>query len=547
MNGEAGMDEEGAPVKAPQAIGPASVRAAVHAFMRGHGMTTVFGNPGSTELKFFRDWPADFRYVLGLQESCCVAMADGYAQATRNAAFVNLHSAAGVGHALGSVFTAWRNQTPLVITAGQQTRAMFPTDPYLYASQAAEFPKPYVKFSVEPARAADVPAAIARAYYLAMQKPCGPTFVSVPEDDWDEPAEALAPRRVAFDIAPDPEALAALAAAVDASVRPVIVVGAAVDQDGAWDLAVELAERIEAPVWASPMSGRASFPEDHRLFAGHLPPVRAQLAAKLAGHDLVLVLGAPVFTFHVHTPGGFVPAGAVLWQLTDDPEWAARSPVGASVRCSMGLGLSRLVATLATRRRPAAGGRAVPPAPVAAQAPTGAWLMHAIARLMPPDAVIVEEVPTHRGVLRDFLPIRASGAFYAGASGGLGWAVPAAVGVALAESRRKVVCLVGDGSSLYSIQALWTAMAHKLPVAFVIFNNGGYGALKSFGAMLGIPEAPGNDLAGLDFVALARGFGCTGECVENFADTERALREAFAANEPRLVEVRLADGVERLY
>lgn len=525
----------------------ASVRAAVHAFMRAQRMTTVFGNPGSTELKFFRDWPADFRYVLGLQESCCVAMADGYAQATRNAAFVNLHSAAGVGHALGSVFTAWRNQTPLVITAGQQTRAMFPTDPYLYASQAAEFPKPYVKFTVEPARAADVPAAIARAYYLAMQKPCGPTFVSVPEDDWDEPAEMLESRRVAFDIAPDPDALAALATAIDASRRPVIVVGASVDQDAAWDLAVQLAERIEAPVWASPMSGRASFPEDHRLFAGHLPPVRVQLAAKLAGHDLVLVLGAPVFTYHVHTPGEFIPAGTALWQLTDDAEVAARSPVGASIRCSLRVGLARLLDALAARQWPGANGRPQPTAPAAGNAPTGAWLMHAIGRLMPRDAVIVEEAPTHRNALRDFLPIRASGGFYAGASGGLGWAVPAAVGVALAQSKRKVICIVGDGSSLYSIQSLWTAMEQKLPITFVIFNNGGYGALKSFSAMLDITGAPGQDVAGVDFVALANGFGCAGVRVDGVADTERALRDAFAANEPRLVDVRLSDGLERLY
>jgi len=541
------MDEERRKAARASAIARPSVREAVHAFMRAQGMTTVFGNPGSTELKFFRDWPADFRYVLGLQESCCVAMADAYAQATRNAAFVNLHSAAGVGHALGSVFTAWRNQSPLVITAGQQTRAMFPTDPYLYASQAAEFPKPYVKFTVEPARAADVPAAIARAYYLAMQKPCGPTFVSVPEDDWDEPAEIQEPRRVAFDIAPDPEALAALAGAIDASRCPVIIVGAAVDQDGAWDLVVALAERMEAPVWASPMSGRASFPEDHRLFAGHLPPVRTQLAAKLAGHDLVLVLGAPVFTYHVHTPGEFVPSGAVLWQFTDDPEWAARSPVGAAVRCSMRVGLSRLLDVLAERRRPPASGRSAPAVPAEGKAPTGAWLMHAIGRLMPRDAVIVEEAPTHRNALRDFLPIRTSSGFYAGASGGLGWAVPAAVGVALAETKRKVICIVGDGSSLYAIQSLWTAMDQKLPITFVIFNNGGYGALKSFGAMLGIPGAPGTDVAGVDFVALAKGFGCEAECVTTAADTERALRAAFAAPAARLVDVRLSEGVERLY
>src|SRR6202048_2795421 len=175
-----------------------TVRAAVLELLRAFGMTSIFGNPGSTELPLFRGFPKDFRYVLGLQEASVVAMADGYAQATRNAAFVNLHSAVGVGHALGSIFTAYRNQTPLVITAGQQARAMLPDEPYLWATQATEFPKPYVKWSCEPARAQDVPAALARAYFLAMQKPCAPTFVSIPVDDWDVETEPVAARQVSF-------------------------------------------------------------------------------------------------------------------------------------------------------------------------------------------------------------------------------------------------------------------------------------------------------------------------------------------------------------
>ena len=170
-----------------------TVSEAVYALLREFGLTTVFGNPGSTELPMFRDFPADFRYVLGLQESVVVAMADGFAQARGDAALVNLHSAIGVGHALGSIFTAYRNQTPLVITAGQQARAILPLEPFLYSEQAAQLPKPYVKWSCEPARAADVPAAIARAYYIAMQPPRGPTFVSVPVDDWDRPGALGSP------------------------------------------------------------------------------------------------------------------------------------------------------------------------------------------------------------------------------------------------------------------------------------------------------------------------------------------------------------------
>src|SRR5688572_22103056 len=162
-----------------------SVREAVFALLRAFRLTTWFGNPGSTELPMFRDFPADFRYVLALQESIAVGMADGFAQANRSAALVSLHSAVGVGHALGNLFTAYRNQTPLVIIAGQQARSMLPYEPFLYSEQAAEFPKPYVKWSCEPARAEDVPAAIARAYYVAMQAPQGPTFVSIPVDDWN--------------------------------------------------------------------------------------------------------------------------------------------------------------------------------------------------------------------------------------------------------------------------------------------------------------------------------------------------------------------------
>src|ERR1700720_245106 len=211
------------------------VRAAVLDLLRAFGMTSIFGNPGSTELPLFRDFPKDFRYVLGLQEAVVVGMADGYAQATRNAAFVNLHSAAGVGNAMGNIFTAYRNRTPLVITAGQQARSILPYEPFLFSTQATELPKPYVKWSCEPARAEDVPLAIARAYYIAMQPPRGPTFVSIPVDDWDRLCEPLAPRAVSRVVLGDPELLARAARALRMALRPVIVVGAAVARDGAWE------------------------------------------------------------------------------------------------------------------------------------------------------------------------------------------------------------------------------------------------------------------------------------------------------------------------
>jgi benzoylformate decarboxylase len=524
-----------------------TVRDATYALLRTFGMTTVFGNPGSTELRMFRDAPDDFRYVLALQESSAVAMADGYAQATGNAAFVNLHSAVGVGHALGSIFTAMRNATPLVITAGQQTRAMLPTEPFLFSEQATELPKPYVKWSSEPARAADVPTAIARAYHTAMQHPRGPTFVSVPEDDWDGDAEPVEPHRIEGEFVGDSDALRAVAGALRESSRPALVLGPGVDRDGAWDVTVELAERCGALVWVSPLSSRCSFPEDHPAFAGFLTPHRATLARQLEGHDVVVVLGAPVFTYHVHAGGPFLPTGATLYQLVDDPGVAAMAPVGTSVLTTLRAGVQAVVDHLGGERRGPAAGRTPRPAPAASVPISAAFVMHTVARLMPPDAVIVEEAPSHRNAMHDHLPIRTSGGFYCAASGGLGFALPAAVGVALGDPARRVIGLLGDGSSLYSIQALWTAAQHDLPIAFLILNNQGYGALKALGQAMGVDKPPGVDLPGLGFAELAAGFGCAARSITDAEELEEALRWALASARPAVLDVLVEASVARLY
>ncbi len=515
--------------------------------LRSLGMTTVFGNPGSTELPFFKQWPADFRYILGLQEASVVAMADGYAQATHNAAFVNLHSATGLGHALGSIFTAFRNHAPLVVTAGQQTRAMLPTEPFLSARDATLFPRPYVKWSCEPARAQDVPAALAHAYYMAMQKPCGPTFVSIPVDDWDVEAEPVTPRQVSFEFAPDPLMLRQVANALNHSSHPALIVGPDVDQDDAWDLAVALAERTRASVWASPLSGRGSFPEDHPLFVGFLPPVRKRLAEKLTGYDVVVVLGAPIFTYHVHSEGAFVPPGVRLFQMIDDPDAAARAPVGTSVLCTMKLGLTRLLELVETTTRPAPPPRARRATPQATNPMSGAFVMSTIARTMPPGAIIVEEAPSHRNDMHDYLPIRISHGFYTGASGGLGYSLPAAAGIALANPNRRVIGILGDGSSMYSVQGLWTAVQHHLPITFLILNNQAYVALKSFGEMLEVHGFTGNELPAIDFEAIARGYGCTAYRVERAEDLAEALTCAFASEGPTLLNILVDPGVSPLY
>src|SRR5215831_18156610 len=359
----------------------ATVRTAVLDLLRALRMTTIFGNPGSTELPLFRDFPQDFRYVLGLQEAVVVGMADGYAQATRNAAFVNLHSAAGVGHAMGNIFTAYRNRTPLVITAGQQARSILPYEPFLFSMQATELPRPYVKWSCEPARAEDVALAIARAYYMAMQPPRGPALVSVPADDWAQPCDAVAPRIVSHEIRPEPRVLAAIGDALDASSRPAFVVGSAVDRDGAWSEVVRLAERHNAAVWVAPMSGRCSFPEDHALFAGFLPPMREKIVQLLAAYDLIFALGAAAFTYHVEGLGPHVPPDAKLVQLIEDPAIAAWAPQGTSAVGSIRLGVLDLLAREPPRQREHPPRRTKPPRAETSSPMSVAFLMQTLAEI----------------------------------------------------------------------------------------------------------------------------------------------------------------------
>jgi benzoylformate decarboxylase len=452
---------------------------------------------------------------------------------------------------MGAIFTAFKNRTPMVITAGQQARSMLPFDPFLHSAEATTLPKPYVKWAVEPARGEDVPLAIERAYHLAMTPPRGPVLVSVPADDWARLCEPLPPRRVGQALRPDPATLAAIGDALDAAARPAFVIGPAVDRDGAWPLARELAERHLARVFGAPMSGRAGFPEDHPLFAGWLPAMREKIVEALAGHDLVVALGANAFTYHVQGEGPHAPAGAAVAQITDDPQAAAWAPLGTSVIASLSLALADLLA------RPApATERAMPPArepaprqplPAPGERIPVPFFMQTLTELRPRDSIVFEEAPSARGAMQRHLPIFEPGTYWTMDSGGLGHGLAAAMGVALAQQQRggrqRVIAMIGDGSAMYSIQALWNAAQLRLPVTVLILNNRRYGALQGFAPHFGFaPGAPlvGTDLPALDFVALAAGHGLPASRVSDGAELADALRRALAAEGPVLLEVAVA-------
>jgi benzoylformate decarboxylase len=512
-----------------------TVREAAFAIFQHFGVDRLFGNPGSTELPMLKALPEDFRYVLGLNEAVVVGMADGFARASGKPALANLHSSAGTGHSLGNLFTAWKNNTPLVITAGQQARSILPHDPFLFAERPTEFPRPYVKYAIEPARAEDVPLALVRAFVTALTPPMGPTFVSIPVDDWDRECEMPALPELSLRTLPSPEGIDRIAEMLNAAENPALVIGTGCANSGGWQAAIALAEKAGCAVWAAPYAARETFPENHPQFAGFIPAWRDQIRQLLAPHDAVLVAGAPVFTYHVEGTGAHWPEHARLMALSEDPQHIAALPGGGGVLGEVRAGLELLVDRVQPRAFSGAGHRLIdPPAGM-----TAAYVLKRLAALRPERAVIVEEAPTARGPEHETLPITREGGFYTCASGGLGYSLPAAVGIAVGQSD-KVIAILGDGSAMYTIQGLFSAREEAANVSFVILNNSGYAALTGFSAEFGMNYVPGCDLTGIDFVKLAEAQGLPAQRVDSVEALDEALRWSFGQGGPSLLDVRIA-------
>lgn len=521
-----------------------TVRDVTFDLLRRLELTTIVGNPGSTEETFLKDFPDDFTYVLALQEASVVGIADGLAQGLKKPTLVNVHTGAGMGNAMGCILTAYVNKTPLIITAGQQTREMLLCEPFLTNVEAANMPRPWVKWSYEPARAKDVPGAFMRAYAAAVQQPAGPVFLSLPLDDWDKEMEPVnAFRTTSTRTAPDPARAAAFAERINAAADPVLVYGGDIARSDAWDRGIAFAEKLGAPVWLTPFAERAPFPEDHPLFAGMLPPAVGPLSKALAGHDLVVVIGASVFRYYPWVPGDHLPPGAALLQVTDDPYDAAKSVAGDALISDAGLALAALSEGVSERRRsgrkPERRERAAPDPQSAAYPLTAQALFDVLSQDLPEDYVLVQESPSNIPELsRSRLgTIRKPDSYYTMGSGGLGWDLPAAVGLALAEQRlgrnRPVIAVMGDGSFQYSPQALWTAAQHGLHLVVVVPRNEEYGILKSFALLEKTPNVPGLDLPDLDIASLAKGYGAAALQAERIEEVreafQRALREKGVA------------------
>ncbi len=529
----------------------ATVREATFELFRAHGMTVTFGNPGSTELPMLADYPEDFSYVLGLQELVVVGMADGFAQASGRPTHVNLHTAPGVGNAVGGIFNAQANKAPLVITAGQQVRAHVTMEANLTNRDATVGPRPYVKWSHEPPRPQDVPAAIARAIHHATLPPRGPAFVSIPMDDWEVEADAdrtnNAIRRVVNPLAvPDPAALAQLASAFEGARNPALVAGPEIDASGGWSHAIALAEKQRLPVWATPApgGGRLGFPENHPNFVGILPPAIGPASETLKDYDLVLVAGSSVFPYYPYIPGPLLAEGSQLIAMTNDPSEVARAPMGDAILGDVALGLQRLVELVGDSDRPGPDRRPEPGDPPEADPLSGSQAMAALADAWPQDGIAVVETPSSTIALRNRLRLSQPGSYYFSSSGGLGFGISAAVGVQFAQRERPVVCVLGEGSAQYGITALWTAVAYRLPVTFLVLRNEEYMILKWFAAFEQVNGAPGLELPGLDVAAVASAYGMPAREVSAREELTEALREEIGADDgPRLIQVRVASGM----
>ncbi|TDB04199.1 benzoylformate decarboxylase [Halomonas marinisediminis] len=519
-----------------------TVHSISYSLLRHQGMTTIFGNPGSNELPFLRNFPDDFRYILGLHEGVVVGMADGYALASGKPVLVNLHAAAGTGNAMGALTNAWYSHSPLVLTAGQQARPLIGVESMLANVDATQLPKPLVKWSYEPACPGDVPRALSQAIHMASLPARGPVYVSIPYDDWghdvDADAELLVERDVRSAGAPSDSQLEWFKERLSQAENPVLVLGPEVDACRANHLAVSLAERLSMPAWIAPSAPRCPFPTRHPCFRGVLPASISGVSAKLEGHDLILVIGAPVFRYHQNSPGRYLPAGARLMHLTSDVQEAARCPVGDALVGELEVTLQALLSLLNQSDRKLPEALPVPtpmldsPGRLAPEV-----IFDVLNALAPEDTIYVKESTSTVTAFWERVEMRHPGSYYFPASGGLGFGLPAAIGVKLAEPERPVVAVIGDGSANYAISALWSAVQYRLPVIFIILKNDTYGALQWFSRMLDVDDAPGLDIPGMDFCALAKGYGLDAVLADTREAFERALVKGFSADKPLLVEV----------
>jgi benzoylformate decarboxylase len=547
-----------------------SGRSAFLRLLASEGVEYLFGNPGTTELPIMDALgrQEEIRYVLGLQEAVVVAMADGYARASGRIGAANVHVAPGLGNAMGALYNAKFVGSPVLIAAGQQEQGHGLTEPLLY-DPLVPIAQPLVKWAFEVTRVEDLPRIVRRAAKVALTPPAGPVFLSLPGDVLDGEAELDLGRATRVDTRTRPadEALEALARRLLEARNPVIVAGHELQVYDALDLAGELAEMLGAPVYQQTMQHSAQFKSGHPCFMGVISRSQPEVRKLLEPYDTALFLGGDVLRMSVYSAVEPLPPRTAVLQIAERA-WELGKNYPAEIALSTNV-RETLKALLPVLRRLCSEARAAEAARRVAALAAGNWsaqrkrlaaaaeqaaaarpidpraLMLRVADALPADAVVVDEGITTSGPLHGLRALTHAHAHFGMASGGIGWGIAAANGVALALPGRPVCAIVGDGSAMYSVQALWTAAHYRLPVTFLICNNRSYRILKErMGSMRGVEKAIGMDLRdpAIDWVALARSLGVPARRVTDAADVAPAIREAAGRSGPSLIDAAVQDG-----
>jgi benzoylformate decarboxylase len=533
--------------------------------LRSEGVRHIFGNPGTTELPLMDALAGvdDIRYVLALQEASAAAMADAYAQATGRPSFLNLHTIVGLGNAAGNLANALANNSPIVVTAGQQDERHLAEDPFL-SGDLVELARPLTKWAHEVRGPDELGAMLRRAFRDALAPPAGPVFLALRMDHLQRPAKAPPPRSLVDHgaVAGSLDQLVDRLCAVPAG-QVALVLGGEVARSGAVEAVAELADALGATAFGAPLVGATTFPAGHPLSGGMLPLTRAEMQTALAPYRVVLALGADPFQAVLHTPEDPVAAGTVVLQLSADPLALGRTfPVQLGLTGDLRATVEALTPLVAARQdadaaaaareagarrhaqaserwhaRADAGEDADPMDPAAAA--------RAVMTALPPETPLVNEAPTAGAFARAFHAADLPGTYYFARGGGLGWAMPAACGVALARpDAGPVACVVGDGATMYSPQALWTAASLRLPVVFVVLDNRGYEILRDTldgwqgrSARTGTYVALELDEPRLDFPALAAAMGVPARTARTVTEVRTAVTDALAAGGPHLLHL----------
>ncbi|NIO43017.1 MAG: thiamine pyrophosphate-binding protein [Burkholderiales bacterium] len=538
--------------------------------LASEGIEYLFGNPGTTELAIMQalGTQSAIRYVLGLQEGIVVGMADGYARASGRLAAANVHVAPGLGNAMGSLYNAKFYGSPVLLTAGQQELGHGLMEPLLF-DQLVPIAQPMVKWAVECTRVQDLPRIIRRAAKVALAPPTGPVFLSLPGNVLDATAslDFGTPTRIDFQVRPADHVLKKLADRLLVAQNPMIIAGHELATNNALEEAGEFAQLLGAAVMQQTVPYAAHFLSGHRAFLGALNRNQNQVRARLEPYDLLICLGCDVLRMSVYSPTDALPEGMPIVQISErDWELGKNYPAEVAIKANVGETLKALNVLLKEGMSAAQRGRAdarlaeieknnwehrrvqmaeqvlafSQTRPIEPQ-----FLCRCIAEAIPKDAVVVDEGLTATFKLLDFLRFNDHQCYYGLASGGIGFAMSGAIGISLALPERPIIAIVGDGSAMYSIQALWTAAHLKLPITYVIPNNRGYRILKErLVSFRNTNRFIGMDIADpdIDFTSLAESMGIESRRVDAPQDLVDVLRESITNRQPNLIDVHVANG-----